>query len=252
MGLGTFLWYVAAIAVVIIIPGPLSLLTVNNALRYGIVRSIPGFLGGVSASILLLTTSAVGVGALVLASPRVFSAMQLAGAAYLIYLGIRTWRQADASRLAEASADTTPPRFLPLFRQAFLLGASNPKDIAFFVAFLPQFVAAKAPMAPQLAVMVAAWVAVDLLCKLLYAAGAPPGGCRRGALPGGVRFRALGGSGRRRVGGGGPAGHAAVRGGRDRRGVPDGRNPRAVPEAVVRVLCLRRSGDLRSPLNDQE
>ena len=182
MGLGTFLWYVAAIAVVIIIPGPLSLLTVNNALRYGIVRSFPGFLGGVSASVLLLTTSAVGVGALVLASPRLFSAIQLAGAAYLVYLGIRTWRQANASVLETGGSDSTPPRFLPLYRQAFLLGASNPKDIAFFVAFLPQFISAKVPLLPQLLAMVAAWVMVDLLCKLLYAGIATVVVSRMGAI----------------------------------------------------------------------
>ena len=64
------------------------------------------------------------------------------------------------------------PRFRALFGRAFVLGASNPKDILFFAAFLPQFLNAGQPFLPQLMVMIATWTVLDLLCKLTYGLGA--------------------------------------------------------------------------------
>ncbi|QNM98395.1 LysE family translocator [Chitinimonas koreensis] len=191
MSAHAFALYLAAIAVVILIPGPLSLLMVSNTVRLGLWRAWPAFLGGVSASVLLLALSALGLGALLLASPRLFAAMQWLGAAYLLYLGFRAWRDARALRPV-GQADAAAARFGPLFRQAFLLGISNPKDIAFFVAFLPQFVRADAPLAGQLAAMIAGWIAVDLACKLGYGAIAAAGAARiAAARPTFMRLSAL-------------------------------------------------------------
>jgi len=64
------------------------------------------------------------------------------------------------------------PRFRTLFGRAFVLGASNPKDILFFAAFLPQFLRADQPFLPQLLIMIATWVVLDLCCKLAYGLGA--------------------------------------------------------------------------------
>ena len=83
MLLETWLLYTTAIFVVILIPGPLSLLMVSNSLNYGILRTTPAFLGGVSASVLLLTASALGLGALLMASEQLFSVLKLAGALYI-------------------------------------------------------------------------------------------------------------------------------------------------------------------------
>ena len=173
MSLQTWLLFSAAAWVVILIPGPLSLLMVSNSLNYGLRRSAPAFLGGVSASILLLTASALGLGALLLASEQLFSGLKLAGALYLFYLAWQSWRQARLSPKPQAAVEApVNPGFRPLFWRAFALGASNPKDILFFAAFLPQFIQAGQPFLPQLLLMLATWTLLDLGCKLAYGLGA--------------------------------------------------------------------------------
>ena len=82
MTLETWLLFSGAALVVILIPGPLSLLMISNSLNYGLRRSYPAFLGGVFASICLLSASALGLGALLLASEQLFSALKIVGALY--------------------------------------------------------------------------------------------------------------------------------------------------------------------------
>lgn len=173
MTLETWLLFSGAALVVILIPGPLSLLMISNSLNYGLRRSYPAFLGGVFASICLLSASALGLGALLLASEQVFSALKVAGAIYLFYLAWQSWQQSRLPvRAAEVPQTPAVPRFRALFGRAFVLGASNPKDILFFAAFLPQFLSSRQPFLPQLLIMIATWTLLDLLCKLIYGLGA--------------------------------------------------------------------------------
>lgn len=172
MSLDTWLLFCSASLLVILIPGPLSLLMVANSLNHGLLRSTPAFVGGVSASLILLITSASGLGALLLASEDLFSFIRYAGAAYLIYLGFMTWK--DARQVAKPAQDTAAPTvsFSPMFWRAFTLGISNPKDILFFVAFLPQFINPETALSSQLLVMTASWCVLDLCCKLAYGSSA--------------------------------------------------------------------------------
>ncbi|EWC42894.1 LysE family translocator [Pseudomonas stutzeri] len=173
MTLETWLLFASAALVVILIPGPLSLLMISNSLNYGVRRSWPAFLGGVTASIILLSASALGLGALLMASERLFSLLKLIGALYLFYLAWQSWQDARRTPTTrEFDTCTHAPRFSRLFGRAFLLGGSNPKDILFFAAFLPQFLSAEGALLPQLLVMVATWAMLDLLCKLAYGLGA--------------------------------------------------------------------------------
>ncbi|MDN5509050.1 MAG: LysE family translocator, partial [Pseudomonas sp.] len=106
-------------------------------------------------------------------SEQLFSALKIVGALYLFYLAWQSWQQ---SRLPSAGAEVPQspavPRFGALFGRAFVLGASNPKDILFFAAFLPQFLSAEQAFLPQLLIMIATWTVLDLLCKLAYGLGA--------------------------------------------------------------------------------
>lgn len=169
MSLETWLLFSSAALIVILIPGPLSLLMVSNSLNYGLRRSLPAFLGGVSASLCLLSASALGLGALLLASEPVFNALKVFGALYLLYLAGQSWA---ASRQAIKPSPSAPapgnPSWRAMFWQAFGLGASNPKDIVFFAAFLPQFISSERPLLPQLLLMIATWPLLDLGCKLFY------------------------------------------------------------------------------------
>ncbi|KMN11913.1 LysE family translocator [Pseudomonas weihenstephanensis] len=173
MSLETWLLFSSAALVVILIPGPLSLLMISNSLNYGLRRSYPAFLGGVIASICLLSASALGLGALLLASEQLFSVLKIVGALYLFYLAWQSWKQSRLPAQAAQVPEAAPkPRFSALFGRAFVLGASNPKDILFFAAFLPQFLNPDQPFLSQLLVMIATWTVLDLCCKLAYGLGA--------------------------------------------------------------------------------
>nr|WP_281419239.1 LysE family translocator [Marinobacterium ramblicola] len=156
---------------VILIPGPLSLLMVANSLNHGIRRSLPAFFGGTLASLSLLLASATGLGALLSASETLFSLIRYAGALYLIWLGYKAWREAGQHQTA-SDAQPIKPVASRMFLRAFTLGISNPKDILFFVAFLPQFIAPDTALLPQLLVMCLSWCLLDLICKLAYGSGA--------------------------------------------------------------------------------
>jgi threonine/homoserine/homoserine lactone efflux protein len=146
---------------------------ISNSLNYGLRRSYPAFLGGVFASICLLSASALGLGALLLASEQLFSALKIVGALYLFYLAWQSWQQSRLPSQCAVVPDAVPvPRFRALFGRAFVLGASNPKDILFFAAFLPQFLSSQQAFLPQLLIMIATWTVLDLLCKLAYGLGA--------------------------------------------------------------------------------
>ena len=172
MTLETWLLFCSASLLVILIPGPLSLLMVANSLNHGLIRSYPAFLGGVSASLILLVTSASGLGALLLASEQLFTLIRYCGALYLIWLGYQAWREAGKATVSQDNSQATGPGFLSLFGRAFTLGISNPKDILFFIAFLPQFIDPATALLPQLIVMSASWCVLDLFSKLFYGGSA--------------------------------------------------------------------------------
>jgi threonine/homoserine/homoserine lactone efflux protein len=169
MSLETWLLFSSAALIVILIPGPLSLLMVSNSLNYGLRRSLPAFLGGVSASICLLSASALGLGALLLASEQLFGVLKIVGALYLFVLAWQSWQASrQAAKPVNSEEQPVNPSFHSMFWKAFGLGASNPKDILFFAAFLPQFISAEQPMLNQLLVLILTWAVLDLGCKLFY------------------------------------------------------------------------------------
>ena len=173
MSVETWLLFCGAALIVIAIPGPLSLLMISNSLNYGLRRSYPAFLGGVIASICLLSASALGLGALLMASEQLFSVLKIVGGLYLFYLAWQSWQQSrQPSQGANVPEAMPTPGFRGLFLRAFALGASNPKDILFFAAFLPQFLSAEQPLLSQLLVLIATWTMLDLGCKLAYGLGA--------------------------------------------------------------------------------
>lgn len=209
----TWLAFAAASALVLAVPGPTVLLVVAYALRHGRVSglwTVPGVaLGDATA----LTASLAGVGALLAASPPLFQAMKGLGAAYLIYLGLRLWRHAggdapadgprqtgSAAEVAieagpagvasgraamEAAAGTEAAAGRRMLASAYAVTALNPKSIAFFVAFLPQFVRRDAPVLPQLALLGTTFVTLAALNAAAYAvlAGTFDGRSGTGRLP---------------------------------------------------------------------
>jgi threonine/homoserine/homoserine lactone efflux protein len=168
MDFNTWIIFTITIALVIGIPGPLTLLMINSSINRGMRKSLPIIVGGSTASSILITISAVGLGAIIAASETFFYLIKYLGAAYLIYLGYQLWMSSREAK-SEASENADAPKQQDnLLVKSFTLGITNPKDIVFFIAFLPQFISPQESYLMQLAVIVASWFAVDFLCKVLY------------------------------------------------------------------------------------
>jgi threonine/homoserine/homoserine lactone efflux protein len=131
--------FAATAAVVIAIPGPSVIFLVSRALAGGVRGAVMNVLGNALGEYVQVIAVAFGIGTLVEDSVFVFDALKLIGGAYLIYLGIRTFRQ-RRSLAAAIGAVTQPRSGRRSFVEAMTVGVTNPKTIVFLAAMLPQFV----------------------------------------------------------------------------------------------------------------
>lgn len=155
--------------VIIVVPGPSVLFTVGRALAYGRREALLTVIGNCLGAMVLVTAVAVGLGAVVAASAAVLLVVKLAGAAYLVYLGIQAIR--DRRSLAAAlQVKPEPTRTGRVLRQGFTVGITNPKTIVFLAAVLPQFADAKAgPVAPQILLLGGLFVLIGLVSDSVWA-----------------------------------------------------------------------------------
>ncbi|MBV7695906.1 LysE family translocator [Streptomyces sp. TRM70350] len=123
----------------IVVPGPSVLFVIGRALAQGRRAALTTVVGNTLGAYVLVVAVAFGVGAVVERSAVVFMALKLAGAAYLIHLGVRAIRQRHALRAAFGGAEVAHGRLRTLW-EGFAVGVTNPKTIVFFAAVLPQFV----------------------------------------------------------------------------------------------------------------
>ena len=169
MTLTTYLLYLAAVALLVLSPGPTMLMCITTALNSGPRRAMTGVAGSVTAVLCIMLLSALGLGALLAASESAFTVAKVVGAAYLIWLGIKTFRSEgvvlDTSVALEATSGKS------FFLRGFLIGASNPKALLFFAAFFPQFLNPALPFAPQFAILALTFMGFEFTVLTLYALG---------------------------------------------------------------------------------
>lgn len=145
-------------------PGPNNMLAFSNAARLGAGPAMLGGLGRMPAFAFLILITILGLGAVLAASATAFTIIKFAGAIYLIYVGIQFWRK--ARELASMrSADVS---LKALMRRDFTLAISNPKAIAIFTAFFPQFIDASKPAWSQLAAMGVVFLLLEIGAVLIY------------------------------------------------------------------------------------
>lgn len=126
------------IAIALILsPGPDSIYTLTRSVSDGRTSGIGAALGSSAGSIVHTTAAVLGLSALLRTSAVTFTVVKLIGAAYLVYLGVQTFRNADEF---EVTPESTSRSFSQSFRQALMINVLNPKVAIFFLAFLPQFV----------------------------------------------------------------------------------------------------------------
>ncbi|AXB42946.1 LysE family translocator [Amycolatopsis albispora] len=130
--------FALASLLLILIPGPAVLFAISRALAHGRRAALTTVAGGALGSFTAATAVAVGVGAIVQTSAVVYTVIKLAGAAYLIYLGVQTIRRRRALREA-FEARAAPIGGGRTLLQGFIVGVTNPKTVVFFAAILPQF-----------------------------------------------------------------------------------------------------------------
>lgn len=171
MPLNTWLLFVTTVFFVSATPGPNMLLAMTHGIHYGVRRTLATCCGLMSALALIMLASAAGLGALLAASETLFSAVKYAGAAYLIYLGVKTWR-AEPRPVAETADDARAPHTSArMFRSGFLVAMSNPKAFIFFAALFPQFMNARLPQGPQLALLALTFFIIEAAWQFAYASG---------------------------------------------------------------------------------
>ena len=145
-------------------PGPNNMLVFANAARLGFIPALLGGFGRMPAFALLILITIAGLGALLATSATAFAVIKLIGAVYLIYVGIQFWRKARAL----AAARALDKALGALMRRDFMIAISNPKAIAIFTAFFPQFIDASAPAWKQLAAMGGAFLLLEVAAVVLY------------------------------------------------------------------------------------
>lgn len=170
MNIATWFAFAAASLVLLFIPGPTVILVVSYALTQGRRVALATAAGVALGDFTAMTLSLAGLGALLATSATLFTALKWIGAAYLVYLGIRLWRADPTLPAASTSPERRNAR--SIFAHAFVVTALNPKSIAFFIAFAPQFIDRSAPLLPQMAIMEATFVGLAALNALAYALAA--------------------------------------------------------------------------------
>lgn len=190
---GQLLSYAIASFVLIVVPGPGVLFVVGRALAHGRRTAIATALGHAAGNYVVAACVAVGLGTLLERSAQVFVAVKLAGALYLIWLGIQAVRHRRS--LADAMSAAASPRagWLAL-RDGFVVGVTNPKAFILFGAILPQFVNRGAGDVP-LQMLLLALVSVSIGMVSDSAWGLAASGVRAWFARSPRRFALVGGAG---------------------------------------------------------
>jgi len=179
--------------VLIVVPGPSVLFVVTRSLTLGRRAGLATAVGNTAGVYVQVVLVAVGVGAIVQESIAVFTAIKLAGALYLVFLGVQTFRHRRA--LADALYAPVEPKLMRrMLTDAFVVGVANPKVIVFFIAVLPQFVDRSAgAVGLQLLTLGAVFCTIAVICDAVWAIAA--GAARDWLVRSPRRLAAIGGTG---------------------------------------------------------
>lgn len=164
------LWlaFMLASILILIVPGPTIILVISQAITHGRRSVMPLAIGVLLGDFTAMTMSFLGLGMVLSASAALFNLFKWAGAVYLVYLGIRLWRTDPGTGTAPSDIGLASARFL--LKRSFIVTALNPKSIAFFVAFLPQFIDPAKPPVSQMILLGGTFLSLAVINAALYAA----------------------------------------------------------------------------------
>jgi homoserine/homoserine lactone efflux protein len=168
MNWSLFAGFLAITFILILTPGPVVTLVISTGATKGVRAGLITVAGTSSGNAVLLVSIALGLNWVLSHAVYLFELLRWTGAAYLIWLGIQAWRHAGRQRSVSTGHHVQ-------FFRGFLVALSNPKTIAFFTAFLPQFVDPTRPAAPQLAIMCVVSVLLAVVSDSCWAIAAGMG-----------------------------------------------------------------------------
>lgn len=157
MSIEIWLAYLATVLAFMFTPGPSHLLMLSNSMTHGFRRSLATAAGDLSANALQMLAAGLGLAALLVASQNALAVVKWAGVVYLVWMGVRMWRNASHAQAGAAPSESLKT----LWAQGFLTSAANPKAVVFFAALFPQFIDAGQPFASQFLVLSITYIVVD-------------------------------------------------------------------------------------------
>jgi homoserine/homoserine lactone efflux protein len=160
--------YFIATIILSLSPGPGVFSSISSGLHHGFRLGLWNGVGMQAANMILVGIVSLGLGAILLASETLFALVKWLGVAYLVYLGVVTWR-APARGFQDNPHDEAQTA-RDVFLRGFFVNLTNPKGIIFFAAILPQFIDVARPQMPQYAILAGTTFAVDLVAMWGYTA----------------------------------------------------------------------------------
>jgi threonine/homoserine/homoserine lactone efflux protein len=192
MSVETWLAFVLAAGVLLVIPGPTILTVISYSVAHGRRANGPLVAGVALGDSTALALSLLGLGSLLAASAFWFTAIKTVGGLYLLYLGVRLLRAGMSSPIFETRP--APASRWRLFINTYAVTALNPKGIVFFVAFLPQFIAPGSSVSRQLWTLAVTFVVLATINATLYSVFAASARRLLSSPTANRRFNLLGGS----------------------------------------------------------
>ncbi|MCA4135425.1 LysE family transporter [Arthrobacter sp. M4] len=167
MQFSLWLALIGAGALISFTPGAGAIFTMSTSLNNGFRRTLWGIMGLQTALIVQIIIVALGVGVLVASSPVIFNTIRYAGAAYLVYLGIRQFLHRPDLDKEKIDARRNEPA-LSMYQRGIWVNLLNPKAIVFFLAFTPQFIRPDEPLLSQYLVFGATVVVIDIMVMWFF------------------------------------------------------------------------------------
>ena len=161
-----YLLFLLMAAATVASPGPGVVMTLTNALRYGLRGTFGGILGIAFGALVVAAISATSLGVLLATSAQAFTLLKFIGAAYLVYLGIRLWRAPPFDFSTQAAHSANFPR---RFVEGLSLQLTNPKAVFFFLSIFPQFIDPARDYSLQFATLVLTYSALVVCIHCAYA-----------------------------------------------------------------------------------
>lgn len=162
-----FLAFCLAATALVLIPGPIVTLVIANSLRHGTRYGLTTVAGASLGNALLLVATSVGLITVFALLSELFAVIRWIGAAYLIWLGVKAWR--EHGEAAQGAVSAAPRSRRAVLGQGFLIAITNPKAIVFYVAFLPQFIDPRLATGKQLLAMCAYLIVAAVISDSAYA-----------------------------------------------------------------------------------